>query len=802
VVGPLHINVNGGQGGNMSNGGLHGPGGGGGGGGVLYSGTSLPTGVTFSAEGGIAGKCTAFSDAVVAAHLTKPGNPGSVAFRAIIPENTSPKPVLGVTINSDTTICPNQTVTLSLQTVGSIAAIEWSEVGGKILGNSSVLDVRPWRTTSYVVSVSDATGCRALDTATVRVLDGWKAQVLPLNLGDVFCDKVIDTTVLVVNLGNVPGTVSNVTFSNPNAALVDTLPKQLVPYDTARVRVRIMTGSVSGPNSTLVNVTVSPCDTVVSTLITWNRQNRLNTITPRTVVMPELYTCTGASRDTIVTFKIQGSSGEITNIITTGSVSATAALPIVVADGQAVPIALRWMPSVSQQEGRAGIVLQFEGCSDTLWIDVDGVLHMPRMTAPDTVRVPDVLICTAIPTLVDIPLVSLDSTTWFVDEVVAPSEVAVSAVRGDSLRGTRMIQASVLPKVLGPFSYTISIRLIPCDTTIVVVLTGTAIAAELTHADTVVFTQPMIGRTARRSIPFVNSGSLPIDVVAIEPLSPQPFEFLGSTPAIPCTIAPGDTLTCDVEITQRYGKHLDSLVVVTTNPCKPRAGVVLVSEAYATTTLYMPDIESEIGADEMIPVLMDGRPMIDSTLLDSFRLEITVHAQDLAVSSGSYINSSWTCKTSDTLRNVIIRGRWLGGDTLARIPMRTLLSSSTSTPLRFVTMPGFEWIGQQCDVVYRDGSVLLGDVCSGRTVRLVSIGQNKPVVLSPNPVSNVLHLSPHQDLIKGPYVVSVYDQLGNLMITAQASGAVSIDVSSLHAGMYVVRINDSSDVYSEPLIKQ
>jgi hypothetical protein len=40
------------------------------------------------------------------------------------------------------------------------------------------------------------------------------------------------------------------------------------------------------------------------------------------------------------------------------------------------------------------------------------------------------------------------------------------------------------------------------------------------------------------------------------------------------------------------------------------------------------------------------------------------------------------------------------------------------------------------------------------------------------------------------------------MITAQASGAVSIDVSSLHAGMYVVRINDSSDVYSEPLIKQ
>jgi hypothetical protein len=802
LAGPLHINVNGGQGGNMSNSGLHGPGGGGGGGGVLYSGISLPSGITFSAEGGLSGKCTAITDAVRAAHLAKPGNPGSIAFRAIIPENTSPKPVLGVTINSDTTICPNQTVTLTLRTIGSVANIEWRELGGKVLGSSSVLDVQPPRTTSYIVSVSDATGCQALDTATVRVLEGWKAQVLPLNLGDVFCDKIIDTTLLVVNLGTVPGFISNITFANANTSLIDTLPKQLAARDTARVRVRIVTGSVSGPNSALVSVTLSPCDTVVSTLITWNRQNRLNTISPRTVVMPELYTCTGVSRDTVLVCKIQGSSGVVTNVVTTGSVSSTSALPIVVADGQTVPIALRWTPTSSQSKGRAGVVLQFEGCSDTLWIDVDGVVQMPRMAAPDTVSVPDVLICATIPQVVDIPLVSIDSTTWFIDEVITPSEVVLSAVRGDSLRGSRTIQASVLPNVLGPFTYTVRIRLIPCDTTVVVVLTGTAIDADLTNADTVVFTQPIIGKTELRSISFVNSGSVPIDVVSVEPLAPRPFALVRSKPAIPCTIAPGDTLTCDIEITQRYGKHLDSLIVVTTNPCEPRAGVVLVSEAYATTTLYMPDIESEIGADEMIPVLMDGRPMIDSTLLDSFELEIAVQVQDLAVRNGSDVRSVWTCTSTNTRSNVVIRGRWLGGDTLAHIPMRTLLSSSTSTPLSFVTMPGFEWIGQQCDVIYRNGSVILGDVCSGRTVRLVSIGQNKPIVLSPNPVSSIVHLRPHQDIIKGPYLISIYDQLGNTMMTTPGAGPVSVDVSNLNAGMYVVRITDASNVYSEPLIKQ
>jgi hypothetical protein len=117
-------------------------------------------------------------------------------------------------------------------------------------------------------------------------------------------------------------------------------------------------------------------------------------------------------------------------------------------------------------------------------------------------------------------------------------------------------------------------------------------------------------------------------------------------------------------------------------------------------------------------------------------------------------------------------------------------------------MPGFEWIGQQCDVIYRDGSVLLGDVCSGRTVRLVSIGQNKPIVMSPNPVSSIVHLRPHQDIIKGPYLISIYDQLGNTMMTTPGAGPVSVDVSNLNAGMYVVRITDASNVYSEPLIKQ
>lgn len=801
LVGPLHINVNGGQGGNMSNTGLHGPGGGGGGGGVLYSGSSFPSGITFSADGGASGRATAYSDAVLGAHLSKPGSPGSVAFRAIIPENTTPKPVLGVTILSDTTICPNETVTLMLRTVGAVSGIEWRELGGKVLGTTSTLDVKPIRTTSYVVTITDLTGCQALDTATVSVLEGWKGLVRPLDLGDVFCDKTIDTSIVIVNLGNAPGFVSDFTCPSTNVTLLDKLPMPLAARDSVNVRIRVTTGNNTGPNTTTVTVRLSPCDTLISNLLTWNRQNRLNTISPRTVTMPQLYSCASASSDTTVSCTIRGSNGVITDIVSTGSVSSRTSLPLNVVDGQSIPLLLRWTPVPGASRGRAGVVLFFEGCYDTLWVDVDGVVNMPRMSAPDTVTANDVVLCSGKPAVVEVPLVSLDSTTWYVSVVSSPGEVSLDVAIGDSLRGSRVVRANVQPSVLGMYAYTVRIRLSPCDTVITFVIKGRAIDSRLSHADTIPFVQRIIGRKDLRTVTFVNSGDVAIDVVRVEPLAPQPFRLLSTRPVAPCTLRPGDTIACDVELLQRYGNHVDSLVLITTNPCQQRSVVVLTSEAYATTTLYMPNITSDIGAAEVVPVLMDGRPDIDSSLLDSFQLQIRVLTSDLAARDGISTSASWSCLYVDTTTTITISGSWRGGDTIALIPMQTLLSKSTSTPLMFIETPGFQWINQTCDVIYRDGSVILGDVCSGRAVRLVSIGQRKAVVVAPNPASDWALIVPDDRVMRSPYSVQLFDQLGKLVLTKTSAGQTPIDLSGLNTGLYVVCLSDGVVQTCVPLVK-
>jgi hypothetical protein len=149
---------------------------------------------------------------------------------------------------------------------------------------------------------------------------------------------------------------------------------------------------------------------------------------------------------------------------------------------------------------------------------------------------------------------------------------------------------------------------------------------------------------------------------------------------------------------------------------------------------------------------------------------------------------------------VQIRGRWQGGDTLATIPMQTLLSASSSTPLLFIREPGFTWVGQTCDVEYQDGSVILNDVCSGRRTRLVSVGHLKPITISPSPARDVFTLTPNPSVLDGDYDVDIIDALGRTVSAFHASGTQRFDCSELTAGMYIVRITTALISYTDYLI--
>jgi len=125
ITNPLTVNVQGGNGGNISNTlfstQCHGPGGGGGGGLVWLSQAGPPAGFTTQLNGGIPGIVQSNGAGCVnTPYGAAPGGPGSILYN--LPP--LPSPATLVNLGNDTTLCPGFNLTLS--TPNTFSAYTWS----------------------------------------------------------------------------------------------------------------------------------------------------------------------------------------------------------------------------------------------------------------------------------------------------------------------------------------------------------------------------------------------------------------------------------------------------------------------------------------------------------------------------------------------------------------------------------------------------------------------------------------------------------------------------------------------------
>jgi hypothetical protein len=72
----------------------------------------------------------------------------------------------------------------------------------------------------------------------------------------------------------------------------------------------------------------------------------------------------------------------------------------------------------------------------------------------------------------------------------------------------------------------------------------------------------------------------------------------------------------------------------------------------------------------------------------------------------------------------------------------------------------------------------------------------KSAHIYPNPVNHELHLS-----LEDVQRVEIYDQLGK-MILSETNPHLTISVSSLPQGIYIVKISTENECYTEKFIKQ
>lgn len=796
VTGPVAVLALGGAGGDLNTSGLHGPGGGGGGGCFITSEQLSPNNLNYTLTGGSNGKNQAYTDVRNSVYMAEGGQPGGVGFRAPVPENRTPPPPIEVVALPSYTVCYGDSIVLDCVVSGRADSVIWTTSRGKLVGRATRAGLRAVVSDTFIVKATGPTGCWAQDTVVVSVRDPWNLRLDTLDLGVLRCSTPIDTLITLRNRTARVASVRRWLVSDSTRVQLRSVSDTVAARDSLQVRVRISPGNQQGRQTCEITSVVSPCDSAIVGVVSWTRLDRRIDMRPDTIIMPMIETCTTTSEDVTIAVRFTGADVVIEDLLTDSVASASIATPRPLANGDSMMVRVLWSPSRRSATGRLGFVIRDSACLDTLWMTVTGTVKAPFLIAPATVLADTLTLCEDSVLTVRIPVIADTTSAWIVDSITVVGPGSVSLVRGDTIRGLDTIVVVARPVGSGSYQIALRMRLLPCDTVVTILINGIARDAAIRSTPLLTYTERIIGRRQVLVASYVNTGTMPTTLRVVQ--TPQsPYRILRITPVLPAEIGIGDSVTIEIEYRQSFGVFTDSVVLERTAPCSALLTTRLNGEGTATTRLRIPDITAKTGQVVAVPLLLIGRPDIDSVLLDTFSVRYAWKSSEASVEPGSDARSRWTLlpRGDSTVADIV--GRWDGTDTLAVIPMRSLLSLSALTDLVFDRTPGFLWTGQQCDIQYDDGALRIDEVCAGRRLRAVGFDDEARPAVNPSPVRDVMCLNLPES-VTGRVSVSIIDMLGRAVLTHMATkgphtgdNRLAIDVSDLSPGTYIVHIETS-----------
>lgn len=806
VIGTIRLSARGGAGGNMNNGGLHGPGGGGGGGVVACSPQALPPTISIDVQGGPNGRNVAIADPQGSNYMAEGGLPGVITRARTIPQETRVPVIPTVRAMADTTVCQNDTLVLDCDVSDDTDSVRWYDPRGRVVGTTPRVELPVVYTDTLFVHAYGAGGCFTMDSVIITVRPPWDIQFDTLDLGTIRCDRTIDTTVIVRNLGRSTASLRSISDSLSVARWVSGLPDSLRGGDSATAQIRVIPDGRQGAGSAVLRVHISPCDTIVTGIVRWFRSDRTITLAPDTVVMPAVEICSAESSSREIDLILTGADVVVEAILTDSVVSASLRPPVIARSGQPLPTVVTWSPTRSRTVGQLGLVVRDSACRDTLWMTVLGAVRAPYLIAPDVVQADTLILCQDSTVVVHIPVIADTATPWIIDSVECVGPGYTASTRGDTLRGVDTVVVVAAPSAVGSYEITLRMRLLPCDTVVTLRIQGTAVDAAIEGTPEIVFTEPVIGREQTLSATYTNRGSTSLRISAASTPT-APFRIVQIQPALPTMLRPGDSITIDLAYQQTFGAWADSIVLECRTPCPIRVVTQLRGTGSAVTRVRIPDVRGSVGQTVDVPILIEGRPTIDPALLDVFDVRFSWKSSEAHLLSGtdgqaSWTEASWTMEQTNDSTRIHLQARWDGSDTLVSVPLLLLLSDAESTDLVFDRTQGFVWFGQQSTVEYDDGLLVIDDVCSGRLRRSIRIGTPFQPVVAPLPAGETLIISVPD--AGGAVSVSILNLQGELLLqqecTAAEQNPCTINVLSVPAGRYIARISSTAGSVDVPVI--
>lgn len=326
--------------------------------------------------------------------------------------------------------------------------------------------------------------------------------------------------------------------------------------------------------------------------------------------------------------------------------------------------------------------------------------------------------------------------------------------------------------------------------------------------DTIVnFGTTEVGVTLRGSCVLRNLSAEPITVASMD----LPSDIRIISPAPPFVVPTADSTRLDLEfLAPRVMEHRDVITVTISQPCQAQVACSTRATVTGERVMFLLPTVSVAGpgssAEIPIRVRMDSpTPAIQA---DELRLALQVNSEIFgidSISKGRLVSN--TIDPATALRRLELVFD-LPQVTAAESVLTTiagvgLLSSKQTSP---ITISDVRWVRQRGSPVWRSdtGSISVGLSCN-RGERPVEFRKAPVLVMHPHPADDVVHV---QTRLAGSHEVvwSIISMTGEELfapcLVGQDRSMVSINVSGLATGQYVLRLMTAEGVANQLLVIQ
>jgi hypothetical protein len=376
----IQVSARGGRGGNVTSVQSHGPGGGGGGGRILVA--QQTTGISINAvAGGANGDVLLQPSEPLRSFYATAGEPGIVRTGVAVQRPGIAVPP-SISAGADTVLCGTTLFTRTATVLRSTPPFEvvWRTLRGQVVSNGQTIAMPITPPMALVAEITDASGCKGLDTVLVDGAVPPPMRTDTIDLGpQVVCNSILDTTIGIrganrdtVMIVAAEGLRSTTTLQTP-------LPLAVVPDSTARLHIRVVLDATGREE---ITATIEPCSTIVKALIRWTPIPFSVTVNPDTVRLGPLPQCTGSTVDTAISVAGTGLTGTIIDVLDYATADVQASLPQPLLPGQAVRLPLR-IVATADAVRRVGIVVRSGECVDTIFTTII-VVVVPSTVTTDT----------------------------------------------------------------------------------------------------------------------------------------------------------------------------------------------------------------------------------------------------------------------------------------------------------------------------------------------------------------------------------------------------------------------------------